>query len=183
MKQKIIHLFVCKISLLICLATAAKDQKLLDLSWEDLVPKDYVFEDPLDALSDEEYEALIDDSEKAQEIMTEIRKMMDFAPVVEELNGKTVRLSGYAVPLDFEAEQVKEFLLVPYFGACIHVPPPPGNQTVYVKSEKGLEMEGLWDPVSVIGTLQTVHTDSDLAASGYTIRADDVGAYEEILSE
>ena len=183
MNTKFIYILVFQLSLMMGLTVFAKDQNLLDLDWEDLVPNDYVFENPLDSLSDEEYEALTDDSEKAQELMNEIRQLMDFAPVVEDLNGKTVRLSGYAVPLDFEAQQVKEFLLVPYFGACIHVPPPPGNQTVYVKSDQGLEMEGLWDPVSVTGTLQTVHTNSELAASGYTISADEVGPYEEVVAD
>ena len=60
--------------------------------------------------------------------------------VVAELNGKRVRIGGYVVPLDFEATSIKEFLLVPFVGACIHVPPPPANQIVYVKSEKGFEV-------------------------------------------
>ena len=179
MKPKYFHLFIIKLSLLVFLSASAKDENLLELDWEDLVPKDYVFENPLDALTDEEYETLTNDFNKSQLLMDEIRQLMDFAPVVEELNGKTVRLSGYAVPLDFEAEQVREFLLVPYFGACIHVPPPPGNQTVYVKSDSGLDMEGLWDPVSVIGTLQTVHTTSELASSGYSMNADEVAPYED----
>ena len=58
--------------------------------------------------------------------------------VVPELDGKRVRIGGYVVPLDFEATNVKEFLLVPFVGACIHVPPPPPNQIIYVKSAKGL---------------------------------------------
>ena len=57
--------------------------------------------------------------------------------VVAELNGKRVRIGGYVVPLDFEATTIKEFLLVPFVGACIHVPPPPANQIVYVKADKG----------------------------------------------
>jgi hypothetical protein len=55
--------------------------------------------------------------------------------VVAELDGKRVRIGGYVVPLDFESTTVKEFLLVPFVGACIHVPPPPANQIIYVKAE------------------------------------------------
>ena len=62
--------------------------------------------------------------------------------VVTELDGKRVRIGGYVVPLDFEATTVKEFLLVPFVGACIHVPPPPANQIIYVKAEKGFEVAG-----------------------------------------
>lgn len=172
---------VYAISMILTLNVYAKEQQVLDLTWEDLVPEDYVFMNPLDKLSDEEYYALVDDSEQAQEIMAEIKQLMDFAPVVDKLDGKTVRISGYAVPLDFDAQKVREFLLVPYFGACIHVPPPPGNQTVYVTSEKGLEMEGLWDPISVVGQLETVHVSSDLAEAGYSIAANDVEPYQDPL--
>ena len=177
--MKLNRLFIKLAGLFVLLSFSvfAKEQNILELTWEDLVPKDYVFINPLDELSDEEYFALTDDSEKAQELMAEIRRIMDFAPVVDELNGKTVRISGYAVPLEFDEQDVHEFLLVPYFGACIHVPPPPGNQTVYVKTDKGLKMDGLWDPVSIIGELQTVHISSDLAEAGYSIEATDVAPY------
>ena len=75
--------------------------------------------------------------------------------VVTELNGKHVRIGGYVVPLDFEATTVKEFLLVPFVGACIHVPPPPANQIIYVKADKGFEVAGQFDPVTVTGTIKT----------------------------
>ena len=66
--------------------------------------------------------------------------------MVKELDGKRVRIGGYVVPLDFEATNVKEFLLVPFVGACIHVPPPPPNQIIYVKSAKGFDVAGLVRP-------------------------------------
>jgi hypothetical protein len=73
--------------------------------------------------------------------------------VVTELDGKRVRIGGYVVPLDFEAATIKEFLLVPFVGACIHVPPPPPNQIIYVKTAKGFDVAGSFDPVYVTGTL------------------------------
>ena len=76
-------------------------------------------------------------------------------PVVAELDGKRVHIGGYVVPLDFDATTVKEFLLVPFVGACIHVPPPPANQIIYVKTEKGFEVAGQFDPVTVTGTIKT----------------------------
>lgn len=94
--------------------------------------------------------------------------------VVNELNGKRVRIGGYVVPLDFEATTIKEFLLVPFVGACIHVPPPPANQIVYVKSEKGVEIAGQFDPVWVTGTMKTEPAFTGLADAGYTIDADAV---------
>jgi hypothetical protein len=56
--------------------------------------------------------------------------------IVEDLNGRIVRMPGYLLPLDVIGAKVTEFLLVPYIGACIHVPPPPPNQIVYVKVVK-----------------------------------------------
>ena len=94
--------------------------------------------------------------------------------VVTELNGKRVKLGGYVVPLDFESTTVKEFLLVPFVGACIHVPPPPPNQIVYVKSDKGFEIGGTFDPVTVTGTMKTETAFTGIADAGYSIDADSV---------
>lgn len=95
-------------------------------------------------------------------------------PVVQEFNGKRVKIGGYVVPLDFEATKVTEFLLVPFVGACIHVPPPPANQIIYVKAEKGLTLKGEFDPVYVTGTLTTEGQFTGLAETGYSIKADAV---------
>lgn len=106
----------------------------------------------------------------------------DQAPrVVTELNGKRVKIGGYVVPLDFEATTVKEFLLVPFVGACIHVPPPPANQIVYVKTDKGFEIKDTFDPVTVTGTIKTETAFTGLADAGYSIDAETVelGAKEE----
>jgi hypothetical protein len=99
--------------------------------------------------------------------------------VVAELNGKRVKIGGYVVPLDFEATSVKEFLLVPFVGACIHVPPPPANQIVYVKSEKGFQVAGQFDPVWVTGTLKTEPAFTGLADTGYSLDAESVEARPE----
>lgn len=91
------------------------------------------------------------------------------APVVKDLDGKRVRIGGYVVALDFDATSITEFLLVPYVGACIHVPPPPPNQIIYVKSTKGFEIKGQFDPVYVTGTLRTSTQHTGLAETGYVI--------------
>ena len=96
------------------------------------------------------------------------------APVVAELDGKRVRIGGYVVSLDFDATKVKEFLLVPFVGACIHVPPPPANQIVYVKSELGFEVTGMFDPVWVTGTLKATTAHTGLAEAGYSLVAEKV---------
>jgi len=101
------------------------------------------------------------------------------AAVVPELDGKRVHIGGYVVPLDFEATSVKEFLLVPFVGACIHVPPPPPNQIVYVKTAKGFDVTGSFDPVYVTGTLKVASQYTGLAETGYSIDADKVETRKE----
>jgi hypothetical protein len=99
----------------------------------------------------------------------------DAAPaIVPELDGRRVRIGGYVVPLDFDATKITEFLLVPFVGACIHVPPPPPNQIIYVKAAEGFEVQGEFDPVYVTGTLRTTRQITGLAAAGYALEADDV---------
>jgi len=100
-------------------------------------------------------------------------------PVVKELDGKRVRIGGYVVPLDFEATRVKEFLLVPFVGACIHVPPPPPNQIIYVKAAKGFDVAGSFDPVYVTGTLKVASQYTGLAETGYSIDAEQVDTRKE----
>jgi uncharacterized protein len=99
--------------------------------------------------------------------------------VVQELDGKRVHIGGYVVPLDFEATNVKEFLLVPFVGACIHVPPPPPNQIIYVKAAKGFDVAGSFDPVYVTGTLKVASQSTGLAETGYTIDAEKVETRKE----
>ncbi|MDX2155372.1 MAG: DUF3299 domain-containing protein [Hyphomicrobiaceae bacterium] len=99
--------------------------------------------------------------------------------VVEALDGKLVKIGGYVVPLDFDATKVKEFLLVPFVGACIHVPPPPPNQIVYVKSDAGFDVKGSFDPVWVTGKLETKVAFTGLAEAGYSLAAEKVEARAE----
>lgn len=96
------------------------------------------------------------------------------AQIKTELDGKTVKIGGYVVPLDFQSTKIKEFLLVPFVGACIHVPPPPANQIIYVKAKNGFSVKGDFDPVYVTGKLAAKVTATGLAETGYTIEADRV---------
>lgn len=99
--------------------------------------------------------------------------------VVTDLNGKQVRIGGYVVPLDFEATSVKEFLLVPFVGACIHVPPPPANQIIYVKVAKGFDVTESFDPVTVTGTIKADTAFTGLADAGYSMDAESVEIRKE----
>lgn len=101
------------------------------------------------------------------------------APVVMALDGQRVKLPGYIVPLEVSEEgRTTEFLLVPYYGACIHVPPPPSNQIVHIFSEMGVRVEDLYQPYWIEGQLQVKATRSELADAGYQMAAEKIYAYE-----
>lgn len=97
--------------------------------------------------------------------------------VTDAYNGMTVRIPGYVVPLDFEATGLTAFILVPYIGACIHVPPPPANQLVLVTTEVPYEYDGFYDPVYVTGMFGTAATGTELALIGYALSADRIEPY------
>jgi len=122
----------------------------------------------------------LDDSDpRAKKILAELEDAWNKAPVVKSLDGKRVKLPGFVVPLEGDGKTLSEFLLVPYYGACIHVPPPPSNQTVYVKVPKGdAKIRKAFDTVWVTGTMSAKPFSSDLATAGYQIKADSVTPYE-----
>ncbi|MBE1283482.1 MAG: DUF3299 domain-containing protein [Rhodobacteraceae bacterium] len=97
--------------------------------------------------------------------------------IVPELNGEFVRLPGFLVPLKFDGTGGTEFLLVPFVGACIHVPPPPPNQLVYALAERPHQMEGLFAPVYAVGTLRTVYAETGLAQASYQMN---VQTFEDV---
>ena len=94
------------------------------------------------------------------------------------IDGVAVRIPGYLVPLDESKAGLKEFLLVPYFGACIHVPPPPSNQIVHVTSELGVMLDALYQPFWIEGPMKVEQTSSELAEAGYQMEAQKIYAYE-----
>src|SRR5512139_3523363 len=98
-------------------------------TWEELVPKDW---DPMKSFRELDVATVREGSAREQALMRELRESWDNAPTRSELNGAKIRLPGYVVPLEMgEGGRLSQFLLVPYFGACIHTPPPPANQIVH----------------------------------------------------
>ncbi|MGE8495998.1 MAG: DUF3299 domain-containing protein [Pseudomonas sp.] len=94
---------------------------------------------------------------------------------VPGLDGKSVRLGGYPVPLETDnVGRSTLFFLVPYPGACIHVPPPPPNQLVLVRYPKGIELQDIYAPLWVEGALKIEQVSNDLADSAYAMEAGDV---------
>lgn len=99
------------------------------------------------------------------------------AEVTDAYNGKLVRIPGYLVPLDYDGEGVTSALLVPYVGACIHVPPPPANQLIFVTTSDPYVSNGLFEPVYVTGMFGAAATSTQLAEIGYALSADLIEPY------
>lgn len=150
--------------------------KFRELSWDDLIPDDW---DPQKFFDDLQLDELEDNDPRALEIMARMRTEWDRAPVVERLSGQSVRLPGFVVPLESDGRTIREFLLVPYFGACVHVPPPPANQLIHVIAEQPIPAGMNMTPVWVDGVMQVGRIESELGNAGYQLRAVKIVEYEE----
>jgi hypothetical protein len=97
---------------------------------------------------------------------------------LKKLDGTVVRIPGFVVPLDDFTEEGAEFLLVPYYGACIHSPPPPPNQMVFVQMEgkKNIKLT-LFDAVWLEGRLKVTTVESPYGAVGFQLDGMSVKAY------
>jgi hypothetical protein len=138
-----------------------------ELQWEALIPKSW---DPTKRYRNISLEALRDNDPRAIQMLDEMRAVWDNAPVNVELDGTVAKLSGFVVPLDNTQGGIREFLLVPYFGACIHTPPPPANQIVHVIAAETFRGLHAMDTVKVSGVLKAARYSSvDMGVSGYEI--------------
>jgi hypothetical protein len=102
------------------------------------------------------------------------------AAVNPKLGETKIKIPGFVVPLVVNDNgAVSEFFLVPYFGACIHVPPPPPNQIVYVKlAGGGIQLGAPEDAYWVTGILHTQTNGTSLARSSYTLDASRMELYK-----
>ena len=146
-----------------------------DMQWDALVPKGW---DPSKLFQNENFDMMSDADPKAMALLKKIREVWDNAPVNEELNGAKIRIPGFLVPLEGSKKTFTEFLLVPYFGACIHTPPPPANQIIHVTAVKPLKSAGIMDAVWVSGTLKTSHTKNDMGDAGYKMAGEVIVPYQ-----
>ena len=141
-----------------------------EILWDALVPPDFTAESIMDKYADElaEFE---DGSPEAYDLYTQMQEEFNNAPINESIGETLVRIPGFIAPLDYSAELITEFLLVPYFGACIHVPPPPANQTILVTTSEayGIKPEDSYNPVWILGRVTTDGATTELAQAGYVI--------------
>ena len=155
--------------LALCLAPplhAADDYR--DIKWEALVPKDW---DPAKDLKALDFGKLQDSDPRAMEALEKMKALWDAAPTVPAMAGAKVRLPGFAIPLENKGGKVSEFILVPYFGACI--------QIIHVVTKKPVSKLNSMDAVWVSGTLSLQYANTPWGSAGYRLTADKIAPYEE----
>ncbi len=191
-RKKIFITYMISMLFLYLIDPALSTQEARVLDWEELVPEGYF--ESLQEKKNSAFGGLFDDfgdtfgfgddvedeSEEAQKAYDELQLMLRSAPIVPELNGEYVKLAGFIVPLEFDFENgtFSEFLLAPYFGACIHVPPPPSNQIVHVKTPKPLEEKWLENAVWITGTMSTDSVNSEYGYAGYSMKDAHLEVYD-----
>lgn len=150
-----------------------------NLDWNALIPPGFSSEEIWERFT-ARLEAVEAGSPEANSLYEEMQSEYDGEAINPDVDGKQVMLAGFVAPLTYEDDIIVEFLLVPNFGACIHVPPPPPNQTVMVTLDKanGLTLEESWGAVWVEGTLVVEPSTTDLAPASYTITNASSGVYQ-----
>lgn len=146
------------------------------VSWPALIPPGWSPRAAMDRLGIDNIE---DGDPRSAEALRKLREDWDNAPPNPAVDGRRLRLWGYMVPLEQSASHIRDFLLVPYFGACLHAPAPPSNQIVHVmpatpfpKALRGTS--AMW----ISGTLRIVRAESDVGASSYRMAAAEVEPYK-----
>ncbi|MFT5897400.1 MAG: hypothetical protein ACI97K_000026 [Glaciecola sp.] len=182
----VLTLFFALMFLVVNVAEASDDYN--EIEWTELMPADDLqallnppefLADIEDGSSNDRVEALGDLGE-SDEQTKRFEEALKSTRVIEAFDQQRIRIPGFIVPLESnEQQQVTQFFIVPYFGACLHLPPPPPNQIIYVEYSDGLEVTTLYDPYWFEGTLVIDHTQKELGDSAYTLRLDDAYIYEE----
>ncbi len=151
-------------------------ESMLTIDWDDLIPEQYspvkvmIKYEPeferLEKLGDEEY------MQESEELYKKIETEINNIPPNEALNDKWVKLAGFIAPLNNYNDLITEFLLVPYFGACIHVPPPPANQTVLVEvaPDYGIRQEDASNIFLVSGQIRITAQKTGIGEASYSIK-------------
>lgn len=160
----------------------------MQAEWTDLIPEDdlEVLLNPpsyLDDIVDGSVEDKLSnkfkneinqvDEDRYQQALTSTR-------VKAIVNNAPIRIPAFIVPLEFDDEQkVTQFFMVPYYGACIHLPPPPPNQTIFVNYAKGIKLESLYEPYWVSGIIKTSLVENDTATAAYSMEMHAFEAYTD----
>ncbi len=185
--RKYVLVKLCLLLVSIAPFAIAKADSYQEIEWIELMPQ----EDLDILLNPPELFAQIEDGSAADSIdalakkaetddsVKRFQEALSSTRVIQSWDKKSIRLPGYIVPLESNEDQkITEFFIVPYFGACLHMPPPPPNQIVFVKYEKGVELNNLYDPFWFEGKLVIETNENDLGTAAYRMMLDKAELYE-----
>lgn len=159
------------------------------IEWTDLMPKsdlDALLNPPeyLNDIQDGALEDQISSNLKSKPIIKDdpYQQALVSTRIVPEMNNQPIRVPGFIVPLTFAEDiSITQFFLVPFFGACIHLPPPPPNQIIFVNYPQGLALEDMYSPYWISGIVKTQLVENNTATSAYSMQLDDYELYTEEL--
>ena len=158
------------------------------IEWTDLIPQDEfdILSNPpayMDDIEDGSAEDQIGNLLKntlANAEESRYQQALVSTNIKPEMDGRAVRIPGFIVPIEFDGDQIiTEFFLVPYFGACLHMPPPAPNQIIHVKYAEGLKLEALYNPFWISGILKASLISNDMATAAYGVEMRSYEAYTQ----
>lgn len=172
-----------------CLITSASSAaaQYREVEWTELMPKEDLAAllDPPDFLngiedgSQQDSVAALNQRDITDQKAERYRDALSSTRPIAEFDQQVIRIPGYVVPLaQNEQRRVTSFFVVPYFGACLHMPPPPPNQILFVNYPQGIELQNLQQPFWFEGKLNIVISKHDLGTSAYTLHVDNYQLYE-----
>ena len=147
-----------------------------EIMWDALMPSNW---DPMLPFKGMKLDKLGDDDPRANDALVKAKKYWAKAPVNPKIDDVAVKIPGFVVSLEREGDALTEFLVVPYYGGCIHVPPPPANQIIHVHSDKPIEGIRTMDAVWISGTLKIGTTETMMGVAGYNMLAQNVELYKD----
>jgi hypothetical protein len=182
-RLSLLKLCVTVFQLLLAASVFAQTPGYQKITWDDLLNEEWYQQMKKDMASYGRMSFLKDGSEEAEKLMASMRKKLDEAPISTKYVNQKIRMPGFVVPLDAVRNGQREFLLVPYFGACIHTPPPPANQIVLVTPHPQLNLSKTLESMDVIwveGELKEARTKTASGVSGYSLEAIKVYPYKAL---
>lgn len=167
-----------------------KEGEALPLMWEDLMPEGSEEEliqeyEEFYAMLEKRYAAnmtTLADADPyaaiAEGSALDMMPQLGTFDTVDELHGAFVRIPGYVVPFEFNSKKrQQEFLFVPYMGACIHSPPPPPNQIIFVRADPAVRVKDIWAPYWIEGTLSPEKNENEVGDAAYTMSLSSIEPY------
>lgn len=148
---------------------AAHKGEPVQIAWLQLAPKDGSLERYFGSFNRQEVEDWTEDDPRALLILSRLKALSRQIPTLNDWDGQEVTIPGFAVLYSDDQLLLERFFLAPYQGACVHRPPPPGNQLIHAHMAKPMPLLHAAYPLLMRGRLQVQDTDHPKAFSRYAL--------------